>query len=192
MRLRCRFVGLILIAIFPALVARLSAKDPCVSGPQSGERPGPYSFLVATGPERGQPTCYVCETGEKPAVIVFARSLSDPLAKLLAKCDEAVAAQPKDAMRAWMTVLGEKTTSLDDLGKWAKQAGLKTVPVGVFDDPIGPPSYKLAEDADVTVVLFADRKVTANFAFRRGELDDAAIRRISHELTEHAKKSKGK
>jgi hypothetical protein len=191
MRFR-RLVGLILIAIVPASVARVSAKDPCVSGPQTGERPGPYSFLVATGPERGQPTCYVCSTAEKPAIIVFARSLSDPLAKLLAKCDEAVAAQPKDAMRAWMTILGEKTTSLDDLGRWAKQAGLKSVPVGVFDDPVGPPSYKLAEDADVTIVLFIDRKVTANFAFRRSELNDDAIRRFSHELADHAKKSKSK
>src|SRR5262245_47478628 len=123
------------------------AKDPCVSGPQVGDRPGPYSFLVATGPERGQPTCYVCETAEKPAVIVFARSLSDPLAHLLSKCDEAVAARPKDSMRAWMTVLGEKTIGLDELGKWAKQCGLKGVAVGVFDDPVGPPSYKVAEDA---------------------------------------------
>ena len=49
--------------------------------------------------ERGQPTCYVCETAEKPGVIVFARSLSDPLVKLLAACDQAVADRPKDGMR---------------------------------------------------------------------------------------------
>lgn len=157
-------------------------KDPCVSGPQLGQRPGPYSFLVATGPERGQPTCYVCETAEKPGVIVFARSISEPLAKMLSKCDEAIAARPKDAMRAWMTVLGEKTIGLDDLSKWSKQAGLKSVPVGVFDDPIGPPSYKLADDANVTVLLFVDRKVVANFAFRAGELDAKAIEYIGEEL----------
>jgi hypothetical protein len=143
---------------------------------------------VASGPERGQPTCYVCETADKPAVIVFARSLSDPLAHLLSKCDEAVSARPKDAMRAWMTVLGEKTIGLDELGKWAKQAGLKAVPVGVFDDPVGPPSYKLADGADVTVILFAERKVVANFAFRQGELDEAAVKRISDELSRLGKK----
>ena len=166
-----------------------AAKDPCVSGPQVGDRPGPYSFLVATGPERGQPTCYVCETAEKPAVIVFARSLTVPLAHLLSKCDEAIAARPKDSMRAWMTVLGEKTVGLDELAKWAKQSGLKGVPVGVFDDPVGPPSYKLAEDADVTVVLFTQRKVAANFAFRQSELDETAVKRISDELSHLDKKS---
>jgi hypothetical protein len=171
------------LLVCAAAVLSADAKDPCVSGPQVGQRPGPYSFLVATGPERGQPTCYVCETGEKPGVIVFARTVSEPLAKVLAECDRAVADRPKDAMRAWMTMLGEKTIGLDDLGHWATKAVLKAVPTGVFDDPVGPPSYKLAEDAEVTVVLFEDRKVVANFAFRKSELDDSAISRVKEQLT---------
>ena len=177
MRLCLVLSGLTLVTV------PVGAAEPCVSGPQVGQRPGPYSFLVASGPERGQQTCYVCETAEKPAVIVFARSLSDPLGQLLTKCDAAVAARPKGALRGWMTVLGEKTVGLDDLGKWAKQAGLKAVPVGVFDDPVGPPSYKLADEADVTVVLFENKKVVANFAFRAGELDDAAVKRVAEQLT---------
>jgi hypothetical protein len=170
-----------------AIVPPCSAKDPCVSGPSAGQRPGPYSFLVATGPERGQQTCYVCETADKPGVIVFARSLSDPLAQLLSKCDAANAERPKDSMRAWMTVLGEKTVALDALGKWAKQKGL-ALPVGVFDDPVGPPSYKLADDADVTVILFVDRRVAANFAFRTGELNDEAVGRVADEIARLGKK----
>ena len=156
--------------------------DPVTSGPQPGERPGPYSFLVASGPERGQQTCYVCETAEKPGVIVFARSVSDPLGRLLAACDTAIARRPKDEMRAWMTVLGEKTIGLDDLGTWAKKQGLKSVPVGVFDDPVGPPSYKLAGDADVTVLLFVNKKVVSNATFRAAELDDAAVKRIAEDV----------
>ena len=85
-------------------------------------------------------------------------------------------------MRGWMTVLGEKTVGLDDLGRWATQAGLKSIPVGVFDDPVGPPSYKLAGDADVTIVVFENRKVLANFAFRKGELDAAGIKKVADEL----------
>jgi len=158
------------------------AKDPVVSGPQVGERPGPYSFLVASGPERGQQTCYVCETADKPGVIVFARSLSEPLGKLLAACDEEVARRPKDGMRAWLTVLGEKAVGLDDLGRWAKHQGLKAVPVGVFDDPVGPPSYKVARDADVTVLLFVNRKVIVNASFRPGELDEGAVKRLAGDL----------
>jgi hypothetical protein len=33
--------------------------NPCVSGTPVGQKPGPYTFHVATGPERGQLTCYV-------------------------------------------------------------------------------------------------------------------------------------
>lgn len=173
-------------APFCALALVLSpvtrAADPCVSGLPPGQRPGPYSFLVATGPQRGQQTCYVCETADKPAVIVFSRKVSDPLGKLLVKFDNWLLAQPKDSVRAWMTVLGENTISLDDLAKWAKEAGIKSVPVGVFDDPIGPPTYKLHNDADVTVLLYVKQKVVANFAFRAGELNDAAIKKIAETL----------
>lgn len=158
------------------------AADPCVSGVPPGQRPGPYSFLVATGPQRGQQTCYVCETADKPAVIVFSRKVSEPLGKLLVKCDDWLLAQPKDSARAWMTVLGEKTISLDDLSKWSKQAGVKTVPTGVFDDPIGPPTYRLHNEADVTVLLYVKQKVVANFAFRAGELNDESIRKIVETL----------
>jgi hypothetical protein len=158
------------------------AKEPCVSGPQLGQRPGPYSFLVAAGAERGQQTCYVCETGDKPGMIVFARSLSEPLASVLAKCDATISTQPKDAVRGWLTVLGEKTVSLDDLSQWTKQAGLKTMPTGVFDDPVGPPSYKLSDDADVTVLLFKNKKVVGNFAFRKGELTAEAIKSLDSEV----------
>ena len=178
-----------LIGSFLALPSvTVHATDPCVSGPSVGQRPGPYSFLVATGPQRGQPTCYICETAEKAGVIVFARSLSDPLAKLMSSCDNTVASRPKDELRAWLTVLGEKTTSLDSLSKWAKEAGLKQSPVGVFDDAVGPPTYKLAQDADVTVLLFVDKKVTANFAFRAGELDEKAIVRLTETLAKHGQK----
>ena len=75
-----------------------------------------------------------------------------------------------------MTQLAEKA-DLDALAKWAQKQGLKTVPVGAFEDADGPPSYKLHKDADVTVLLFAKQKVIANFAFRAGELTDKQHRR---------------
>jgi len=62
----------------------------------------------------------------------------------------------------------------------------------VFDDPVGPPSYKLAEDADVTVVLFIERKVTANLAFRVGELNDEAVVRVAEEIARLGKKAERK
>jgi hypothetical protein len=170
------------VIIALTLLPLASAADPCVSGLAPGQRPGPYSFLVATGPQRGQQTCYVCETAERPAIVIFARKLTPGLEHVLVKCDDLVAGQAKDTVFAWMTVLGEKTVSLDDLAKWGKAAGLKGIPLGVFDDPVGPPSYKLNADAEVTVLLYNQRKVLANFAFRAGELNDEGVKKIAAAL----------
>ena len=159
-----------------ALTLPLQADDPCVSGVPVGKRPGPYSFLVATGKERGQQTCYICEQhdGNKPAAVVFARTTSDALARLLTRLEAAGADRKDSGYKVWMTQLAEKA-DLDLLAGWAQKKGLKTVPVGAFEDADGPPSYQLHKDADVTVLLFTQQKVIANYAFRAGELTDKRI-----------------
>lgn len=166
----------LLVLLSLSLPLPLVASDPCVSGTPVGKRPGPYSFLVATGAQRGQQTCYICDQheGGKPGAVVFARSLSDPLGKLLAKLDAADTAKKDSGYKVWMTQLADKA-DLDTLAKWAQKQGLKGCPVGAFEDADGPPAYKLSKDADVTVLLFVKQKVVANFAFRAGELDDKKI-----------------
>lgn len=159
------------------LAAPALAADPCVSGVPVGKRPGPYSFLVATGPEAGKQTCFICEQADKPTAVVFARKLSDPLGKLLAGLDAETTARKDDGFKAWMTQLTPKA-DLDTLGGWAKKQGLKGVVVGGLEDVDGPPAYKLTADADVTVLLFVKQKVVANFAFRDGELTDDAVKDV--------------
>ena len=161
------------------LALTLSAAEPPTSGTPVGKRPGPYSFLVATGPQRGQQTCYICEQheGNKPAAVVFTRSTSDQLGKLLVKLDAEAIANKDSGCKVWMTLLAEKA-DLDALAKWAQKQGIKSAPVGVFEDADGPPAYKLHKDADVTIILFTKQKVVANFAFRAGELDDKAIANV--------------
>src|SRR5262245_26001532 len=95
-----------LLGVF-CLAGGLCAADPCRSGPQPGQRPGPYACVQSTGPQRGQSHCYVCETADKPAVIVFARNLTDPLGKLAAKLDAAVAEHKAADLRGWVTFLHE-------------------------------------------------------------------------------------
>jgi hypothetical protein len=160
---------LLLFLCVPAVAA-----DPCVSGVPVGKRPGPYSFLVATGPQKGQQTCYICEQADKPTAVVFARTLSDPLGKLLAKFDAEIPTRKDAGFKVWMTQLTD-TADLDKLSDWAKKQALKNVPVGGFEDTDGPPAYLLTRDADVTVLLFVKQKVVANFAYRDGELTDAAV-----------------
>jgi hypothetical protein len=139
-----------------------------------GKKPGPYSAVVVTGPQRGQSYCYICETADKPAVIVFARRLSAPLGKLVRRLDKRVAEHKKAGLRGWVTFLAEDTPEFEDrVVKWGKKHAVANLPLAVFSDAVGPPSYRLARDADVTVLLFVKQKVAANFAFRAGELTDA-------------------
>lgn len=160
------------------------AEDPCVSGLKVGQKPGPYSFVVATGPERGQSTCYVCETADRPAVVVFARNPSELLGKLVARFDTAVADNRKADLRGWVTFLSDDQPSLDpQLVAWGKKHAIRQMPIGVFESEEGPLSYRLAREADVTVLLFVKKKVVANFAFRSGELNDEQIARVEKALS---------
>lgn len=116
-------------------------------------------------------------------VIVFARDLSAPLGKLVAKLDRALVAYKKAELHAWVTFLSDDQVKLDPkVVAWSKQYATGAVPLGVFEDPVGPPTYLLAREADVTVLLAVKQKVVANFAYRRGELDDAAIFEIMKTL----------
>lgn len=166
-----------------AFVVSLAAVEPCQSGLPAGQRPGPYSFVVSTGPQRGQSTCYICDTEDRPAVVIFARELSEPLGKLAGQLDKAVATHKDAELRAWVTFLHDDQPTLDPkVVDWGKKHAVRTLPLGVFEDTQGPPAYKLAKDADVTVLLFVKKKVVSNFAFRAGELTDAKAAEIMKAL----------
>jgi hypothetical protein len=176
--MRTAFGFLLLISAMTA-----AADEPCKSGLRENQRPGPYTSLVAVGPERGQQHCFICESVNRPLVIVFARQLSEPLGKLASALDKALAEHKAAELRAWITFLTDDQVGLDHkVVKWSKKHATGNVPLGVFEDELGPPAYLLARDADVTVLLAVKQKVVANFAFRAGELDDAAVFEIMKAL----------
>lgn len=171
--LRTAAISALLIAV------AAGATEPVASGLRPGQRPGPYSSLVSVGPERGKAHCFICATADRPAVIVFARTLSDPLGKLARGLDKVLADRKDVELRAWVTFLSDDQTALDPkVVEWSKKHSLRQVPLSVFEDVVGPPSYLLGRDADVTVLLSLKQKVVRNFAFRAGELNDERIAEI--------------
>src|SRR3954469_7759506 len=116
------------VAAVAALAAAVPvfAADPCTSGLAPGQKPGPYSSIVSVGPQRGESFCFICDTAEHPAAIVFARTLTDPLGKLAAGLDKAIADNKTADMRAWVTILGEDQTALDPkVVDWGKKNALR-------------------------------------------------------------------
>jgi hypothetical protein len=176
------------LSVLLIAVAALAA-EPVASGLRPGQRPGPYSSLVSVGTERGQSHCFICETADRPAVIVFARSLSDPLGKLARGLDKALVDHKDAELRAWVTFLSDDQTALDPkVVDWSKKHSLRRVPLSVFEDVVGPPSYLLSRDADVTVLLSVKQKVVGNFAYRDGELNDERIAEVLKAVPQIAKK----
>jgi hypothetical protein len=172
-------ISRVAVAILFPFVGLGAADEPCKSGPQPSQRPGPYSSLVSVGRERGQQHCYICEAADRPVVIVFARTLSEPLGKLIHGVDRAVVEHKAADLRGWVTFLAEDQTALDPkVVQWSQKHAIRQVPLGIFEDTVGPPTYLLARDADVTVLLSVKQRVVANFAFRVGELNDNAVNEI--------------
>ena len=148
---------------------------------------GCYQHRARTGGSH----CYICETGEKPAVIVFARSLSKELGPLAEKIDRAMANNKAADLRGWMTVLKADQLKFDpQVVQFGKEHALSRLPIGIFEDEGGPPSYRLNRDADITVLVCNKQKVEANFAFRPGELTAARLAEITKAIEGVARQTK--
>src|SRR5262249_51212052 len=68
------------------------------------------------------------------------------------------------------------------LKELADKEKLKEV-ILTLDNPAGPKAYKVAKDADVTVVLYVKGGIKANYAFKKGELKDSDIEKIVADLS---------
>lgn len=149
------------------------------SGPQVGDnaRPKPFFPLNINGPEASKKSCLVCRNGDNPVVMIFAREISSPLTALIKKVDE-VNVKNKAARMGSFAIFCSDADGLDKkLKDLAETEKLKEFVLAI-DNPSGPTPYKIAKDADVTVVLYNKSKVLANFTFKKGELSEKSVESI--------------
>jgi hypothetical protein len=110
-------------------------------------------------------------------VCVFARQITEPLTSLVKQIDSQIAKKPE--LKSFVVVLtddGDKTA--DQLKKLASDAKIKSVPLTIVESPAGPPAYKIAEDADVTVMMWKGTNVKVNHAFKKGQLTEKDVKTI--------------
>lgn len=161
-------------ALTLALAGVVSAQS-ITSGPQAGDKvPGPFAPLNVTGPDAGNKVCQYCKNGTHPVAMIFAREVSPAVVALIKKIDAATAAHQECQMGSFITFLSDAPEMPAALKQVADQQNIRTTILCTFA-PAGPPSYKIAPDADVTVILYTHRTVKANYAFRTGELSEQAI-----------------
>jgi hypothetical protein len=110
--------------------------------------------------------------------MIFAREVSDSLTSLVKKIDAETAKNKSAKMGSFVVFLSDEDENLSKkLKDLATKESIKQC-VLTIDNVAGPQGYEVAKDADVTVVLYNKRKVEANFAFRKGELNEKAIETV--------------
>jgi hypothetical protein len=123
--------------------------------------------------------------------MIFARDVSGSLTSLVKKIDEATASNRAARMGSFV-VFCSKEEGLDKkLKELAKSEGLKHTVLSI-DNPAGPDGYNVAKDADVTVVLYVNKTVKVNHAFKKGEFKDADVDKIMAELSKILPEKKSK
>ena len=172
----------LLLAALVAVTGSFAIAAELKSGPQSGEKlPGPFHPLNVNGSDAGQKTCLYCKNGDNPVAMVFARTNDEGTQKLIAKLEEVTAANSKCEMGSFVVFLSDDDKIGDELKKVAEKAKLKNVVLSI-DTPAGPNKYNVAKDADITVVLYTERKVVVNHSFAKGKITDADIETIAKDV----------
>jgi hypothetical protein len=113
--------------------------------------------------------------------MIFAREISDSLTSLVKKLDAATADNKDCSMGSFVVFCNDDESLEKKLKTLADKEKLKHI-VLTIDNPAGPTRYKIAKDADVTVVLYAKHKVKVNHAFKKGEMTDKEVDKIVGEV----------
>lgn len=109
-------------------------------------------------------------------VNVFAREITGDLTSLVKQIDETVGDHSDQKMAAFVVLLTDDPDAVEPkLKELAEKHKIEKTPLTVFDGLAGPPQYKIAKSADVTVMMWVGGKVKFNRAYAKGEFDKAAI-----------------
>jgi transcription elongation GreA/GreB family factor len=106
--------------------------------------------------------------------MIFAREISDSLTSLVKQIDKATLDNASARMGSFVVFLNDDDKLEKQLKALADKEDIKET-VLTIDNPAGPSGYKIAKDAEVTVVLYTHRNVKSNHAYHKGELNDKAI-----------------
>jgi hypothetical protein len=114
--------------------------------------------------------------------MIFAREVSPALTSLVKKLDAEAVKNADKKMGSFVVFLNDDAGLEAKLKELAEKEKLQKLVLSI-DNPAGPKAYKIAQDADVTVVLYNKSKVASNYAFKKGELKDADIDKIVKDVS---------
>jgi hypothetical protein len=170
--------GIILTACALLVAGLTYAAEPLKSGPQTGEKvPGPFHPLNVTGAKAGEKNCLYCQNGANPVAMIFARDCSPELTALIKKIDACTAKNGEAKMGSFVVFLSDDSSLEAKLKDMAGKEKIATCILSI-DNPAGPQKYNVSKDADVTVVLYTNGTVKANYAFAKGKLTEKDVETV--------------
>jgi len=148
-----------------------SKTEPLQSGLKPGDKVPTFYVRAITGPLKNKSVCYVCRNGDRPVVMLFIREITPQLKQLLKAIDDEVDLHRAAGLRSFGVFLATSSQEI-----------LPQVQTLAFDEKVNLPLTVAAAPSDgsagkaihpaaaVTVILYREQTVTANFAYRANEL----------------------
>jgi hypothetical protein len=96
---------------------------------------------------------------------------------LVKKVDAATKANAKKGLKSFVCYLSDDEKLEGQLKELATKEKITSCPIAI-DNPTGPVAYKIAKDAEVTVLMYRKHTVAVNHAFRKGQLNAKAIETV--------------
>lgn len=93
--------------------------------------------------------------------------------------DKAVSTNKDSKLASFVVFLTDNRDALEPkVTELAKKESIGNVPLTIAESVAGPQQYKVAKDAEVTVILYSKKEAKANFAFSKGDLNEKATKDI--------------
>jgi hypothetical protein len=109
--------------------------------------------------------------------MIFAREVTPTLTSLVKQIEAETKKNADKKMGSFVVFCNDNPSLEGQLKELAEKEKLEKLILSI-DNPAGPKGYNIAQDADVTVVLYSKRKVVANHTFKKGNLKDGDVEKI--------------
>jgi hypothetical protein len=109
--------------------------------------------------------------------MIFAREISDPLTGLVKKVDAAAGELSGQNTDVFVIFCSDDATLEAKLKALVAREGLVNSAVSIAKPP-GPAGFKIAKDADVTVLVFSNRVAQAVFTFKKDDITPKETARL--------------
>jgi hypothetical protein len=152
------------------------------SGLKAGEIANMFSVRAVTGPYRGKTLCYRCQLGNSPVVCIFARRITASLESMFKQLDARIACGNDDLKALVVFLAQDAKKSAASLETLAGRCSLDHIPLTMANNAHGPEDYRIADAAEVTILMWKGPTVRVNRAFRLGELSEAEVKNVLLDL----------